>query len=228
MRITLAILAMILSGMPALRAQAPAPVSLVLNPPAAPGGTPSLVVNNTGTVTVTAVALSHWLLTTGAPPKSPAVMLLDAALQPSWQPVLAGQQAAVPFGLATDPMRPAPAIIAALFIDGSSWGDASSIKHLVAQRGYALQRLTEAVQDLQQALAQGTSRDAVVSQIQSSLNQSIAAAANADDRMAVRMARNIGLRNIENATAPLAQVLGAEIDSLKARLVKLRSYGNLP
>ena len=155
-------------------------------------------------------------------------MLLDAALQPNWQPILAGQQAAVPFNLAGDPAKPAPEIVAALFIDGSSWGDATSIKHLSAQRGYALQRMTEALHDLQQALAQGTSLEALAGQIQSSVNQDLATAANADDEMAIRMARNIGLRNIQNASAPPAQVHSGQIDSLKARILKLRSYGNLP
>jgi len=121
-------------------------------------------------MTVTAFAYSNWGITKGAAPKSAPISILDAAWEPFLSPILPGQQVTMPFNLAQDPARPAPAAIAAIFADGSSWGDPNWVQRMVQQRKYLLHRLTESLEDLQYAQTQGTDRETLVLQLQTNLS----------------------------------------------------------
>ena len=208
-------------------AQTAAPIELAAVPGAGAGGRPAVVVANTGSTTVTAFAYSSWGITKGASLKSAPISMLDAAWEPFLSPILPGQRVTMPFNLPQDPAKPAPAVVAVIFADGSSWGDRSCVERMVQHRKYLLQRLTESLQDLQQAKAQGTDRETLVLELQSNLSGARAAAADAIDRVCVSMARQTVLKNMSGATGSYPAILQSQIDALSVRLVKLRSYGNL-
>jgi hypothetical protein len=213
------------------------PIQLVTTSGALRGGAPGTVIEgaaNGGSLTVTALAFSHWPGTTGTPPKFPGVMVYDVVSQPFLSPILSGQEEALLPGVLSQALaKPGPEVIAVVFEDGSSWGDAKWVQHMKQERAYLLKELTICLQGLQQAQQSergGASRTAVAAQLQSAANNSRAAAVDGSDLKCVRMAWDGVLLNMRNAYAregSLGVLLKNQVDTVTTLLVRVRSYGNV-
>jgi len=199
-------------------------------------GAPVLVVRNAGANTVTAFALAFSLpVSPGAATAGAlAVTVYDAATQSAPTPILPGREVSVPCPAGVGLAQQAPQVQAILFGDGSSWGDGTWVQNMTRRRAYMLQRLTEAYQDLTQALSQGTSRGALVAQFQSAMDTGIASASDPADRACIRDARYVVLLNLrvvvqhtDGTPVPTAEVVQHEMSELSGRLVTLRTYGGV-
>ncbi len=184
-------------------------------------------------MTAFALALSLPVPPGGRLASASQVTTYDVALGTAPAPVLAGAQIAVSGVGLNGTASSVPTVQAVVFADGSSWGDGKRVQRIMALRGFTLQRLTGLYNELRQALAEETSREALIAQLQADVDNSAAAATDPDDRGAVVSARKGVLFNLRNdrtpdgAPYPVAQVVRQQMSNLSGRLAAVLAYGGV-
>ena len=198
-------------------------------------GAPAYFVTNTGTITVTAFALA---LSLPVPPggklaSASQVTTYDVALGTAPAPILAGGQIAVGGVSPKNAAFGLPTVQAVVFADGSSWGDGRRVQRIMALRGFTRQRLTGFYNELSTALAQATSREALIAKLQAEVDNRATLATDPDDQAAIVSARMGVLFNLRNdkkpdgTPYPVAQVVQQQMSDLNDRLVAVRTYGGV-
>lgn len=191
-------------------------------------GGPIWLIANTGAVAVTAVAIVRDVPQPNLPGRTVrATTDYDVALGTAAEPILPGKRIEVRANYPSNEAVPVFRIRAVLFGDGSSWGDAAYVQMMTANRRFMLKRLQEAYDELNQALAAGTSRESLTAQLQAEVDNRTTAAADPGDQLAIRSARSLALVNLRMAHMTLAKLLQQQMGILNIRMVALRTYGGV-
>ena len=130
-------------------------------------------------------------------------------------------------------MVPVANIEAALFADGTTFGNKNMVQTLFERRNYALVTLNKIVAELRQAAKSSMTREQLIAQMQTAMNDERAAAGNNDLAMLILTMRNQVFADLLNArdpsngaSLPIERFLPAEIESLTRRKEALAPAGS--
>jgi hypothetical protein len=184
-------------------------------------------VKNVSANTVDAFAFSYPMPTTpGSRIRNPAtIMFCDPVLRAA-EPILPDQDLTVSFarGVTTADIE----LHAVLFTDGSTWGDPVWVQRILTRRKSTVQDIVRTLADLTSAQANGTSREDLISQFQSSMNLERQTADRSDPLVVVLNCRALVLHDLQlvlpNGTLnPVSGVLRGQIKQLTAQLAALQA-----
>jgi len=223
-------LALVLLGTSFSHAQDGAPITITASPTV--GSQQPWVVGNVSALTATAVVLACTLPAGGrANATQRLVQIYDAATEPlAAKPILPSRQAAVPL---TSPCAATPAPQAAVFADGTSWGDPAWVSRILQRRQSMGKYLHAAVDDLTAALAQGATRDQVITTLQSAASIEAASATRPGERAILDSVRGLAIRNLQRAVTrsgipiPVSEQVKVQLEDLRSRLTALALYGGV-
>jgi hypothetical protein len=123
--------------------------------------------------------------------------------------------------------RPGPSIMrtdvtlkAALFADGTSWGDAAEIQHLVARRKLMLLYVNSALKTVQDAKTSGVARDILIQQMQASDGANSQSGPGVDERQIAHgvFTEVIGSLQLDGSTSTSALPLDQRLDLIISQL----------
>jgi hypothetical protein len=203
-------------------------------------GAPGIVLANVSSKVVTAVAVSG-LAPAGsggsAGAKVQVLEFYDAATEPLMTALSPGQSLTVPQPLSRGGAVPLTAA-AAIFADGSSWGDPALVARITQRRAYMGKYLNAVITDLGSAAQQNDQasddalRAATTQQFQAAMAAELASAANPDESACIRSTRGVVILNLERAVqtrggAPIAvsDLIAHELGALASRLRALVNAG---
>jgi hypothetical protein len=216
-------IALLLLGCALAHGQTVAPVTASTLPASA--AIPGISLANTAPVPVSAVLL-QWSLPVPAASRvsrASAIKFYDAATEPlAAKPIPPHGSATVPVAA---PGQSVPQVLAVLFTDGTSWGDAASVGRLAQRRVYMLQALTSSLADLNAAATSpAVTKAALLGQFQSAESAEQATAADGDQKACIHSVRGPALVNLQGPAA-LSGVISHEISQAQSRLAALKAYG---
>jgi len=194
-------------------------------PVTASAGAAGVALTNATGATVTALVL-EWNApgaAGSAVSKVSTIRFYDAATEPlSAKPIPPGSSVTVPI---STPAQSAPQVVAVLFAGGETWGSPVFVARLTQRRVYMQQALTNALADLNAAVAApGTTKASLASQFQSAQATEQAAAADNDQKACIHTVRGPALANLQGP-ATLSGVIAHEIGQAQSRLAALKAYG---
>ncbi len=190
-----------------------------------PSGAATVTVHNGSSAVLTGF---NFIYTLHREPNGPAygasVGYYDALTDPQIaRPVPPGQDVVLPYRIGGGGMIAKVTVAASVFADGSSYGEKATVQKILARRNYMLVSLNKSIGDLTQAGKDGLTREQIVAQFQTSLNQEMGAGLDPDLNQCIQTVRGLVLGTLRTARAPDGSVAPTEtivqslIDTLKTR-----------
>lgn len=201
--------------------QPPIEASAALN---ATGGGATITVRNHHTAPLVAFVFVYTLRTAESI-FSASTGSYDSAIDPAAnKAVPPGEDTKIPYYAGSRGMKPVVNIEAALFADGTTYGHKNMVQTILERRNFAYVTLNKTINELKQAAKLGTSRDQLISQMQSTMNQERSAAGNNELAASILTIRNQVFMDLlkardpdTGALVPIEKFLPAEIESLNRR-----------
>ncbi|HEV2447269.1 MAG TPA: hypothetical protein VGS58_15155 [Candidatus Sulfopaludibacter sp.] len=197
------------------------------------GGAATIAVRNHYTSPLVAFVFIYTLRDAEATVYSASNGNYDSAIDPQQsQPVPPGGEVKIPYYAGNRGMIPVANIEAALFADGTTFGHKDMVQTLFERRNYALVTINKMVAELKQAARNSLTRDQLIAQMQTAMNDERAAAGNNDLALLILTMRNQVFADLLNARDPsngaflsMDKFLPAEIESLTRRKEALAPAG---
>lgn len=210
-----------LSTLAFAQTQPPIEASAALN---TTGGGATITVRNRHTAPLVAFVFIYTLRTADSI-YSASTGSYDSAIDPAAnRAVPPGEDTQIPYYAGSRGLKPVVNIEAALFADGTTYGHKNMVQTILDRRNFAFVTLNKTINELKLAAKLGTSRDQLISQMQSAMNQERTAAGNNELAASILAIRNQVfidlLKARDPATGvliPLEQFLPTEIAALTHR-----------
>lgn len=204
------------------QSQPPVEASAAVNPPPAAGAT--ITVRNHFASPLMAFVFIYTLRSADSTVYSAATGYYDAAADPMQNhPIPPGEEVKLPYYAGNRGMIPVVNIEAALFADGTTFGQKSMVQNIYERRNFTLVTLNKSIAELKQAARDHMTREQLVAQMQSEMNQERMAAGNNDLATCILTVRNqvfmefLNARNPDGTPMTLDKFLPAEIEVLNHR-----------
>jgi hypothetical protein len=134
-----------------------------------------------------------------------------------------GGEVRLPYYAGNRGMMPVVNIEAALFADGSTFGNKNMVQTIFERRNYTLVTLNKSIAELKQAAKDNLTREQLIQQMQAEINQDRIAAGNNDLATCILTVRNqvfldlMNARNSDGTMMALDKFLPMEIEALTKR-----------
>ena len=153
----------------------------------------------------------------------------DSAVDPRQQrPIPPNGSVNVPYYGGQRGLTPVINIEAALFADGTTFGQRNMVQTLMERRNFALVTINKSIGELKQAARDNLTREQLIARMQQAMAEERGAIANNDMAMCILTVRNqvlvdlLNARNPDGTPMPIDKAIAAEIETLTKRKEALK------